>query len=274
MSLTATGLLYEGNSKEWEPRMRAILAQNGCTFTALDLGLLGPGAEKEMATIIWCHTSPNVKLRVPENDREDPYALTRALRRRARPFRFMDLPPEIRLKICLFSFLPGGFRQIFLLEPSTSSKRSKNTDQDTIEPPLLSTNRQIRLEALPVYRKTTLFALRFADRQDFKRTLRGAQQHPKFWPRPSNAERVRAMNLWVSRSKPDSLKLLRQISVQLPLLATCHDHRDDMLYIRVEFVEGNLELKVEKHPWLKPYSQLLLEDHASAISKLAQSLKL
>lgn len=127
ISLTATGLLYEGNSKEWEPRMRAILAQNGCTFPALRWGLLGPEAAKEMATIIWCHTSPNVKARVPKIDREHPYTLIRALRRRTRPFRLMDLPPEIRLKICLYNSPPSNSKEISLLEPSILSRSFENT---------------------------------------------------------------------------------------------------------------------------------------------------
>ena len=273
-SLTATGLLYEGNFKEWEPRMRAILAQNGCTFQALLFRLLSSGAAKEMATIIWCHTSPNVKVRVPNIYREDPYTLIRALRKRARPFRLMDLPPEVRLKICLYDSPPSNSKEIFLLEPPICSRDFENTKKGMIESPLLSINRQLRLELLPVYLKTASFDLRFTYRHDFERTLRDAQLHPEFWPRPTNAERVCAMNAWVLRSKPDSLNLLREVSVQLPLLAVCNDRRDDMLDIRVEFVEGNLELKVEKHPWLKPDSRLLLEDHASAISKLAQSLKL
>lgn len=274
ISLTATGLLYEGNSKEWEPRMRAILAQNGCTFPALRWGLLGPEAAKEMATIIWCHTSPNVKARVPKIDREHPYTLIRALRRRTRPFRLMDLPPEIRLKICLYNSPPSNSKEISLLEPSILSRSFENTREGWIESPLLSINRQLRLELLPVYLKTTSFDLRFTYRHDSERTLRDAQLYPKFWPRPTNADQVYAMNAWVSRSKPDSLKLLRKISVQLPPLAVCNGPRDDMLDISVDFVDGDLKLKVGKHPWLKPDSQLLLEDHASAISKLAQSLKL
>lgn len=213
ISLTATGLLYEGNSKEWEPRMRAILAQNGCTFPALRWGLLGPEAAKEMATIIWCHTSPNVKARVPKIDREHPYTLIRALRRRTRPFRLMDLPPEIRLKICLYNSPPSNSKEISLLEPSILSRSFENTREGWIESPLLSINRQLRLELLPVYLKTTSFDLRFTYRHDSERTLRDAQLYPKFWPRPTNADQVYAMNAWVSRSKPDSLKLLRKISV-------------------------------------------------------------
>lgn len=281
--LTASGLLYEGNFDQWLPRMRAILAQHGCRLQADPSGSLKvhcgscKATAKEVATVIWSHTSPNFSLRVPEEDRESPTALITALRDLARPFRLMDLPHSIWLPICLGSLTPCDFKEIRLLErPSDdgTSQQFKDTNQRIIEAPLLSVNRLIRLEHLTIYHLLTPYDLVFTKRCYSKRALLCVQQSPERCPRPTNAERISAINAWVSRSTLDSLTVLRKISFRLPLLAVCKVPREDMLNINLKIGHDWWELVVEEHPWLNSDSQLLLSDHATATSKLARSLKL
>jgi len=180
-ALTTSGLLYEGNFDEWLPRMSAALAQYGqyqvrsshtkalyvrCDW---DVDIIRHGA-----TIIWCHASPYVRLRVPDKDRMNPTTLIRALRELARPFRMMDLPPEIRLRIYLFSLPPYDSEDIWLLErlkDRGSSQKFEDTNRGITAPPLMSVSRQVRLEALPVYLQTTTLNLIFSAHHYSNRTI-------------------------------------------------------------------------------------------------------
>ena len=62
--------------------------------------------------------------------------------------------------------------------------------------------------------------------------------------------------------------------MQLPAIPVRDILRDGMLGISLDLVDSKFELRVKEHVRLKPKSQRLLTDHAAAISKLAQSLKL
>lgn len=136
----------------------------------------------------------------------------------------------------------------------------------------MSTSRQIRLEALPILYKMTSFDLTFNERfYSIAALIRSRAKHQS---RPTNLERVSAMNGWASRLRQERLKFLREISVQLPLLAVCDGPYEDMLDISLESIGGKLVLTVEKHAWLTSDSWKLLSEHAATTSKLAQSLNL
>jgi hypothetical protein len=285
--LTASGLLYEGNFDEWLSRMHAVLAQHGCSIRTNASGLLGVSRNscsetaKEVASILWYNASPNFRLRVPEKHRESPTALIRALRKLARPFRLMDLPRAVWSSICLKSIITSHESEEIRLLKRTRDIGTPNKFEDTnqviFEAPLLAVNRLIRLEFLSIYYLKTydlVFTERYYSCYYSKTAVRSIAQHPELYPRPTNPERVAAINVWVSRSKPDSLTYLRNISIQLPLFAVCELPRDGMLHIRLKPGDDWYELAVEEHAWLTPNSQRLLLDHAAAISKLARSLKL
>lgn len=169
-NLTASGLLYEGNFDEWLPRMRATLAHYGhCIMQTDSSGALhvrrsvwsvDGSDEDDVATIIWWHVSRDLRLRTPE-ERRDPTTLIRALRELARPFRIMDLPPELRLRIYLFNLGSCFPEYIWLLDPPRGPGGFRNTTEVIEEPILMSVNRQVRLEALPAYLKTISFNLSF-----------------------------------------------------------------------------------------------------------------
>jgi len=192
-SLTTSGLLYEANWDEWLPRMQAALAQyrpHDKILTRRDrsgnLSVGYSGSQKLSAIMIWCKTSPHIKLRVPDSGRKHATKLLGTLHKLAQPFRVNELPPEIRLRVYRFSLPTCDFTAIQLLEQRTDnagSERFVETSKGIVGSPLLSVNRQIRLEALPLYQNTVTSGLFFT--RLFMR---------KPWPEPTNFERVSAVN--------------------------------------------------------------------------------
>lgn len=170
--------------------------------------------------------------------------------------------------------------------PMTRLDKDLNTpfepvDKSLRETALLSTSRQIRIEALPLNIQRTTFGFTFnkrirSDRSlaIVKRDLSMTKRDPWRRPFPTTAERASTINSWASTLKPDSLRLLRKASMQLPLLRVCSkEGTDDMLHFSLTPHNGRLELSVEDHAWLEPDAQQLLRDHTTATNELAKSLK-
>lgn len=149
-SLTVSGLLYEGNFDEWWKRMRAILAQHRSEAIIGPLGdpfvldLTGDGHE-EMTTIIWWQTSPYIRHRIPEQSRTGPCILLKALHQAARPFRFSDLPPEIRTRI--YTMLPLSKHSVVTLANGLQDLPRDTRQQRS----MMCVNSQIRAEMMPGY---------------------------------------------------------------------------------------------------------------------------
>jgi hypothetical protein len=281
----ASGLLYEGSSfTEWLKSLRPVLAhhfpgidiadseiQRSCFYYILELPLNVD--ESDVCDSIWWHVSPHVRCRVSKHSRGTPNRLLNALRATAQPFRFLDLPAEIRLKVYGLALASSTSRKtlkVFRREEDLFNV----TNDHKFESSLLSINHQIRLETLPIFHRANPFRLRFTACIKRLPDLRAARSRSGLRKRPTPTERVHAINQWASNLMPDSTRLLRRIHVQLPLLAVCRKHDDDMLRFTLSPVDGKLVLKVEEHAWLASGSQQLLSDHAATISKLAQSLKL
>jgi hypothetical protein len=269
--LTVSGLLYEGNFDEWLPRMRAIVQQNNKfhfnnTAPSGELTYHGSRDRPGAANVMWCHTSPYIKLRVSSEGCNDPTTLIRTLRAFARPFRLLDLPPEIRLRIYRLSFpMPAKHHFVQRLHEGTEPIHG---------PPLLSTNRQILTEAMSVYYGMRHFALSFNEHIYSRRELRRVQQNPNLRSTPTGTKRTRLTNRWASSFRTDRLRHIRTISVQLPLLAVYEAYWEDMLDVSLKITSGKLVINVKEHAWLKPESQRLLAYHAATTAELAHSLKL
>lgn len=277
--LDASGLLYEGSDfEEWHRALRPILVQHfpGISWPSPYSRIYLPPKVscRDVCESIWWHVSPHVRCRVSETDRELPQQLVLALQATAQPFRFMDLPAEIRLRIYQLE-LPAknSMRRFTLFErrngiiapPFEYNKPPLN------EPYILSISHQIRAEALPVYHRRIDVNLIFDHRAYSKFGLALARREY----RPTNAARVDAMHRWASTITPDNIRNLRRISVQLPLLAICTTAgEEDMLHFSLTVIKSRPELRIAPHVWLKPDSQELLRNHAGAISSMARTLKL
>ena len=197
-----------------------------------------------------------------------------ALQATARPFRFMDLPAEIRLRIYQLELTAKSSLQPFMLlkrRNATIAPPFEYNEAPLVEPCILSLSKQIRAEALPVYHRRIDVNLLFNDRAYGMFDLLLARHED----RPTNAERVDAMHRWASTITPDNIRNLRRISVQLPLLAICTTAgEEDMLHFSLTVINGRPELRIAPHVWLKPDSQELLRNHAGATSSMARTLKL
>lgn len=231
----------------------------------------------EIVDCIWWQISPHVRSRVSDDMRQDPALLLNALGATARPFRFRKLPVELRLRVyrLVLASSPSCVTLALLKRDLGSSPTSYSySSAHDPEPPLLAINRQTRAEALLVLYQGKSIDLMFSRRIGTTRVLNNAKNDSPLWTSPTNAERVHAFNEWASRLVPDSTRLLRKLSVQLPLLAICRNPGDDMLRFSLDLVDGKLVLNVEKHAWLSPSSQTILSDHTATISTLARSLQM
>ena len=213
------------------------------------------------------------KISGARGSRKSTGRLFSALRATARPFRFMDLPAEIRYSIYQLELPAKTHTQTLTLLKCRSGRPSPAFEYNGVsflEPQILATSRQIRAEALPLYYINSSVELMFNNR-----VLKTWMISKKRLYRPTNADRVCAINGWAATIKPDSMRLLRKISVQLPLVTVCSPKgREDMLRFSLSISDGKPEVHVTPHVWLKPISQELLRNHASVVSNLAHVLKL
>lgn len=289
--LDASGLLYEGSDFEkWQSALQPILVQHfpGVSWSSpYWTCLLPPNVSgSDVSNCIRWQVSPYIRARVPEKDRKTPRELLLVLRATARPFRFMELPAEIRLRVYKLELPAKTSPQTLNLLKRVFGVSVTRTFQykhdPLVEPQLLSINRQIRVEALPMHYRKLGVNLVFSARVYSKHTLNKlescilrARSSQSRRYRPTNTERVNAIHRWALTVMPDSMRFLRRISVQLPLLAICSwGGSEDMLHLNIRVSNGKPELHVTPHTWLKPASQDLLRDHASAISNVAHTLKL
>ncbi|EME79559.1 uncharacterized protein MYCFIDRAFT_199286 [Pseudocercospora fijiensis CIRAD86] len=93
--------------------------------------------------IMLFNIAPSIHCTVPERLKSHPYALWKHLQQYSKPFRFLDLPAELRENIILQSFPQGVV-----------------TPGDTL-PPILRASRQLRAESRQIYYQNHHFYLDF-----------------------------------------------------------------------------------------------------------------
>ncbi|KJX96231.1 hypothetical protein TI39_contig693g00002 [Zymoseptoria brevis] len=156
--LTASGLLYEGSDfHSWAESTCALLRVRelmpaGFTFDALmalNWSLVRTKLPKqgEATKVILGRISPNVLQRTAVSLRLNTRELFRALQEASKPFRLMDLPPELRNRVYQAALDDASPDQEVCI---TGSQRSKTL-------PLLQVSRGIRAETRPLYFGTMTF---------------------------------------------------------------------------------------------------------------------
>ncbi|KAK5708736.1 hypothetical protein LTR17_020446 [Elasticomyces elasticus] len=157
--LTKSGLLYEGNYTEWRDRIDSLLKVYG-----MDIDKISQPAyrnrrtlveRQKAAKLISDQVSPALLGRIAATDARDPETLLLSLQAVAKPFRFNDLPPELRIRIYEYYF---GSRIFYIWEGGswktieTAWEFMGDVPHPAV-PDLLIASRPINSEALPVYYK-------------------------------------------------------------------------------------------------------------------------
>lgn len=172
----ASDQLYEGNYAEWRANINSMLRR----FNLLGVSVT-PWDPAYAADLIAEQVQPSLLARaVPSTKRCDPVLLLRRLEEATRPFRFMELPAELRVHIY----------ELLLREVEVTPIRSQR-------PAITQASQQLREEALPVYYEVSRFAVEYDLRT---RSLGGCAAEVRKW-----AETIR----------PARLKLVREVRLRL-----------------------------------------------------------
>ncbi|KAK5138138.1 hypothetical protein LTR08_004833 [Meristemomyces frigidus] len=173
----ATSRLYEGNYNEWRPCIDKLLRSHELQHMLTEWQSAGA------ADLIAQHVQPAFLHRaIPYAARCDARRLLRLLQQHATPFRFFDLPPELRNRVYDL-LLPEG-------TPTEISSR---------RPVITQASQQLRAETLPIY----FAASRFVVDVNHKANV---EQY---------TERVRE---WAKLTGPTQLKALCSVTLRVRLV--------------------------------------------------------
>lgn len=117
--LTEGGLLYEGNLSEWSNRMEAlfnfhniqwtILWEGRCEIKQISNAYKVESGDASFVHIVRAQVSPHLLCRVSHDYNGYDFGtvghLATGLKKVARPFRLMDLPTELRVRICSLAII-------------------------------------------------------------------------------------------------------------------------------------------------------------------------
>ncbi|KAK3641784.1 hypothetical protein LTR56_011111 [Elasticomyces elasticus] len=157
--LTGSGLLYEGNYTEWRNRIDSLLKVHGVEIDKVSQLIYrdwhGLAEHQKAVKLITDQVSPALLGRVAAAETRTLEQLLLVLKAVATPFRFNDLPPELRISVYEYYF--GS--EIFYIGEDGSWKTLENAWEfmgnvpHPAVPDLLIASRPINSEALPVFYK-------------------------------------------------------------------------------------------------------------------------
>ncbi|KAK5686327.1 hypothetical protein LTS10_002444 [Elasticomyces elasticus] len=148
--LTKSGLLYEGNYTD-------LLVIHGVDIDKISQPIYrdwhGLAERQKAVKLITDQVSPALLARITAADARDPNTLLLSLQAEAKPFRFSDLPPELRLKIYELTFVT----RIVCVDEAGQGRTTRlwmhlsSLPPGPVLPDLLLTSRLISAEALPIF---------------------------------------------------------------------------------------------------------------------------
>jgi hypothetical protein len=258
--LTASHMLYEGSFNDWyahwESAWRIRVNDKEKFRNRVAVGMF-IGNESSLTIKEICNSvSPYLLKRVPAMRFESAYTLYNALEIASQPFRFMDLPADIRL--CIYRYVPLD------LEISPRYKRISET------PPLLACCKHVRREALPLASINLYLTSEHLDIFNDKYVPTAQNATNGFTNREVNdfrdfRERLR---LWAVKPGRAFVDVIRRLTIEFSQTCDCCDvvtfEMEFLLIPSQEVVrgccEGSVFLRNESPPWSCRSENYMVED--------------
>lgn len=282
--LTDSKLLYEGNLEEWLKSMATTLRHQG--FSGLEYAVLhsvlkdGPPANgihdalQEISQCVRWHVSPGLIVRIPQSRLNPPHDFLLSLGGLARPFRFTNLPLELRcnvIKLSLRDRTPSNEIYIHLYRA--------RFDSQTRWPTLARVNREFHHEIIKQTILSTNYILIPA--QVYRPSGQATHKHLSGHEFELNSSaKLDNLNTWASSLGSQNLQWLRRISLRMPnravqlaaqYLGLGSWSPDTMLRLRYA---GETGVSVDENQFLTPESNQMLQRHVKAVEESAKSLNL
>ncbi|KAK4629715.1 hypothetical protein CLAFUW4_07674 [Fulvia fulva] len=178
---TMLGLLYEGSDFEaWKERLRGLLQQQDLDLDHLTQNPHNYDAASRRNIIIRATVSESVltRLRTPAIWSVPTGPLLKILKRRAQPFRFLDLPAELRNHIYELAL------------PHSSVAHGSQRHAKSGLPALLHTSSKIRRETLSIYFEQAVFRFVIPRSPEEGPGIELTVQHIKTWAKVVVREHV------------------------------------------------------------------------------------
>ncbi|KAK4896860.1 hypothetical protein LTR49_028081 [Elasticomyces elasticus] len=200
--LTRSGLLYEGNFTEWRDRIANLLDIHGVDIDAIPCPVYrdwtGLAKRQHTVELITTQISPALLSRIPATNLRCPKRLLSSVQDMAKPFRFDDLPPELRSRVFGFHFeIPtiSSIRDCSWMTYRVNSHKLPDHWSNHTVPDLLLVSRLTNTEALPIFYKTSRIAFDAPTRDDYGEEELGGPGQVRRWAEKKLAGNVKFLRV-------------------------------------------------------------------------------
>lgn len=239
MASDADMLDFGDDYDAWYKKMRAILERKTlwlfCTPFHRRCFPLQTGREKslEAALIICDKVKARLLLRVPSDDRLHASFLLEHLARLLRPFRFLDLSPELRLHLFDLQYPNRMFHAL-----DGSDHELAHTGDEF--PAVASVSRQIRAEFLHYFIPTRHLALTLPFCKDDKSALRMSDMVKAWAKGPAKAyiRHIRAVRLCIYTREECDITFSKKTGLRIKLVEPTHREDDAKMIELREYIQS------------------------------------
>ena len=253
IDLTLSGLLHEGNFREWKERMAATLRvmklhpdllTKNISSTSSDL--FKEDAEQEIHLITF-QIEPTVFDRIYKEDFKDPKYLMAVLEGLCSPFRLLGLPAELRNRV---------YERV-IRDHLASTVRITDKTMDPL-PAIIQASRQLRQESTPLFfarAKFTIHCHRWSPLLD----------------RGRSSEIVPRLRAWIVLMPPIGLNSLRSITMHIRIKDRIRNAPMRELTL---FFSREAGLSMAPPPKLTTDSKLALDEHVATVEENRKALSM
>jgi len=225
--------------------------------------------DQVLAILRW-NLSPGLMERVPAKDLTNLNDFIYAMFRHSKPFRIMDLPPELRAMIIelLYDSLSQDTQTVDLMADAVLE----------IIPVIAHVKCEFRSQTLGLHAAKTHFILRSESEVDTR--LRKTSRLANYGFNIDSTYVSDAVLAWARLFRPRHLKLLRRVSIELPPHAIKRSmggwraEASVLRHSKLQFSFSKTGLEVVENTCLSRARRELLEEHVEAVGKTAEFLGL